>query len=871
VASRILLIDGNSLIHRAYHALPSLSSASGQPTNAAFGFLQMILALLETEQPGVAVVCLDAPGPTFRHLQYDQYKAHRAETEPDLIAQFEIIHELCDALGLTTTQLPGWEADDIIGALATRAAADERDVLIVSSDRDELQLIGPHVQLLAPIKGMSQTKTYDDAVVLEEYGVPPSAIADLKGLAGDSSDNIPGVPKVGPKTARDLLQQFGSVEALYADLSRVEKPALRERLAEFEEQARLSRHLATIATDAPVEPSLLERPWPGLDVPRLRKLMGELGFLSLLSRLPAVEDSRPAEVAASPESLEDACAQARGAKVVGVAVVGEGGGAVTVALGLPDDRAISTHLAPEAATGGLFADAPATAIPDCLRNLLADPAVPKVGHDLKGQAALLQPLGLNVEGFGFDTDVAAYLIAPHRSDRDLPALMAQHFGEALPPDEEPARRASAAARGVLRLRPALTEQLEQVGARGLFDDMEMPLAVILRDMERTGIAVDLERLDEIGDRLGGMMLAVSQRAYHLGGGEFNLESPKQIAEVLFERLQLPRGKRTKTGWSTNADVLEELAPDHEIVALILQHREYAKLRSTYVEALKRLISPDDGRVHTTFEQTVTATGRLSSRNPNLQNIPIRTDGGREIRSCFVAQGTGNVLLAADYSQIELRIMAHFSQDQSLLEAFRSGQDIHARTASEIFGMPLDAVTADMRRAAKTINYAVIYGMGAQALARQLSIKRTDAQKFIDEYFAHLPGVREYMTGTVERARTEGFVATLFGRRRPMPDLLSSDPRTRAYAERAAANAPLQGTAADIIKIAMVQLAERLAPWPACRLLLQVHDELVFEIPEDIVPQVAPVVREVMCGAANLDVPLEVEPKAGPNWRDMEPV
>jgi DNA polymerase-1 len=504
-----------------------------------------------------------------------------------------------------------------------------------------------------------------------------------------------------------------------------------------------------------------------------------------------------------------------------------------------------------------------------LRKLLADRVVSKVGHDLKGQARLLHPLGLTVEGFGFDTDVAAYLIAPHRSDRDLPALMAQHFGESLP--EEPARRAAAAARAVLRLRPILTEQLQAIGERDLFDQVEMPLAAILGHMERTGIAVDLARLDEIGDRLNGMMLAVSQRAYHLAGTEFNLDSPKQVAQVLFERLQLPRGRRTKTGWSTNADVLEELAPDHEIVALILQYREYAKLRSTYVEALRRLVSPIDGRVHTTFEQTVTATGRLSSRNPNLQNIPIRTDAGREIRSCFVAQGDGNVLLSADYSQIELRIMAHFSQEPRLLEAFRSGQDIHARTASEVFGVPLDAVTADMRRTAKTINYAVIYGMGAQALARQLGVKRTQAQEFIDRYFARLPGVREFLTQTVERAKANGFVTTLFGRRRPMPDLHASDPRTRAYAERAAANAPLQGTAADIIKIAMVRLAERLASWPTCRLLLQVHDELVFELPEDLVPQVAPVVREVMCGAARLDVPLEVEPKAGPNWRDMEPV
>lgn len=880
MASKILLIDGNSLIHRVYHALPPLTTSSGQPTNAAFGFVQMLLALLEAEQPDVAILALDAPGPTFRHELDPEYKANRAEMEEDLAAQLGVIRELAEALGLAITDLPGYEADDIIGTLATRARERGDEVLVVSGDRDLAQLVAPGVRVLATIKGITQTKLYDEAAVREEYGVDPPALADLKGLAGDSSDNIPGVPGIGPKKAAALLAQFGTVEELYARLDETPGEKLRALLAEHEQVARLSRWLAQIDRSAPVDEALLEAPRPRPELRRLRMALGGLESLSLLGRLPPGPTSGETTLAEDERAVEELCARAREAAEVGLALALDGETAVGLALAPDEEHAAYMPLPARGEEGGLFTDVQAAPIPDCLRALLEDPTVGKAGHNLKDAARALDAAGVSLQGFAFDTAVADYLVAPHRGEQSLELLVAQHFGESVVvPDASddgglPGRVLSvgAEARAALRLRAPLTERLEAAGALRLFTDMEMPLVAILRDMEAAGIAVDRHRLDEIGDQLSGLMIATAHRAYALAGGEFNLESPKQVAEVLFERLKLPRGRKTKTGWSTSAEVLEELAADHEIVALILQHREYAKLKSTYVDALVRLASPRDGRVHTTFEQTVVATGRLSSRNPNLQNIPVRTDWGRRIRSCFVAGNADSVLLAADYSQIELRILAHMSRDESLLRAFREGRDIHTATAAAIFDVPIERVGPDMRRMAKTVNYAIIYGMGSVALARQLGIKRPEAQRFIDGYFARLPQVKAYMEQTVARAREDGYVETLFGRRRPTPDLRSRDQRTVAYGERAAANAPLQGSAADIIKVAMVRLARELpARAPTCRMLLQVHDELVFELPRQDVEQAAAVTREVMESAAELQVPLVVDVKAGANWRDMEPL
>jgi DNA polymerase-1 len=879
MASRIVLIDGNSLIHRAYHALPPLTTASGQPTNAAFGFVQMVLLLLQSEQPDVAVLALDTPGPTFRDNLYGEYKAHRPPMEEALVSQLGIIRELAEAMGLRCVELPGYEADDIIGTLAREGSEAGRDVLVVSGDRDVLQLVNDHTRVMATLRGIRDTKTYDPAAVREEYGLPPAAIADLKGLAGDTSDNIPGVPKVGPKTATDLLIRFGTVEELYAQLEAVDKPTLRERLREHEALARLSKELATIDTRAPLPADLLAETWPGLDVELLRRMLGSLEFTSLLDRLPAAISQPPrAEVAVTPEAIAALCRRAIEAGHVGVAVVVEGDQAAGVALAVGTGQMAYCEVASAPEAVGLFACTEPTA-PSCVVELLASTTVQKVGHDLKGAARALAGRELALDGFGFDTAVAQYLIAPHRGDPGVAALAAQYLGESLAAapgeSEQPlsaaAAQAAATAEAVLRLQDPLTEQLAALEQRRLFEQVEMPLTHVLRDMERVGIGVDCGKLDEIGDKLAGLMLEHSERVFKLAGERFNLDSPKQLAQVLFEKLALPRGRRTKTGWSTDADVLEELAVEHDVVARVLEYRESAKLKSTYVDGLSRLVGPD-GRVRTTFEQTVAATGRLSSRNPNLQNIPIRTEWGREIRSCFVAQGPGRVLLSADYSQIELRIMAHLSREESLLESFRAGEDIHRRTAAAIFGLSPEAVGSDQRRVAKTVNYAVTYGMGATALARQLGVPRAQAQQFIESYFRSLPRVKQYLEDVVTTARDQGWVGTLLGRRRPVPDVRSGNPGARAYAERAAANTPLQGSAADIIKVAMVELARRLpGVSPASRLLLQVHDELVLELHETDVAVVAGLVREVMQDAVVLDVPLVVEPKVGVNWRDMQAV
>ncbi len=880
VASTILLVDGHSLIHRAFNAVRPLTTSSGQPTNAAYGFVQMLLLLLQTERPDVAILALDSPGPTFRHDMYDQYKANRPPMDEDLVAQLDVIRELAEAMGFVLVETPGYEADDIIGTLCRVSGENGDRTLVVSGDRDLLQLVDESTLVLRNLRGVTDIKRYDAAAVEEEFGVPPSAFVEMKALEGDKSDNIPGVPKVGPKTAADLVNRFGTVEELLQSLERVDNAKLRERLAAHVDDIRLSKQLAAIDRFAPVDAGLLARRWEGLDSSRLRGLLSSLEFASLLDRLPPeVAQDTTFVLARSAEEVGEVCGLARQAGEVGIAIALGPDGPTGLALAASETSACFVPVPPRPLSGGLFGGGEAPDWPADLVRLLGDESIAKIGHGLKDQARALLLPGLELKGYGFDTSIAAYLIAPHRSEQDVASLVAVEFGQSLPPAEGPgegelsgaALHACAEAAAVVGLAAPLREQLEQIGEWALFEEMEMPLAVILGQMEAAGIAVDAERLDEIGDKLQGMILQLEKRIHAAAGVEFNISSPKQVGEVLFDKLGLPGGKKTKTGWSTAAGVLDDLAVEHEVPRLILEHREYSKLKSTYVDGLVKLVD-EDGRIRTTFEQTVAATGRLSSRNPNLQNIPVRTEWGREIRSCFVAGGDKRVLLAADYSQIELRILAHMSRDPNLLEAFGAGEDIHKRTAATIFGVGLEAVDADMRRAAKTVNYAVMYGMGATALGKQLGIQRAAAQEFIDNYFRALPAVKAFFEGMVEQVRRDGYVSTLQGRRRPIPDIQSKNQGIAAYAERAAMNAPLQGTAADIIKVAMVRLAPRLAQEaPGCTMLLQVHDELVFEVARDGLSQAISLVREVMQGAETLDVPLVVDCKVGVNWRDLEPV
>lgn len=881
MSNKLVLIDGNSLVHRAYHALPPLTNSAGQPTNAVYGFVQMILPMLESEQPEQVVVAFDAPGPTFRHEMTPTYKATRGEMDVELRAQMELTRELVDALGLTRLEMSGVEADDLIGTLARRGHAQGREVLIISGDRDLVQLVEPGITVMATLKGMSDVKLYDEAAVREQYGIGPELIPELKALAGDPSDNIPGIAGIGPVGAAKLLQQFGGIIELYDRLDEVKQESMRRKLETGREAALLGRQLARIMVDVPLEITEEEMRWEGPHAAEARRLFARLEFGNLLERTGHWGYDWEGEIRLADEAALGAlCERAR--KV--------GHLTVAPAAGPKDERALALAVEPAEALLWVLPDGPVhtaqpaglfdeeqPGLPQCLREVLEDGSLPKWGVRLKDVSRTLWEQEAYLDGCAFDAEIADYLLAPQRSDHSIMLLAAAELGWWVPQKDEDLPgdlpvwqvRPAVEAMAVERLRQAFLERLGEQDLLSIFDEVEMPLVGVLAEMERAGIAVDVGRLQELDGQLEEQLAAMTKQIYGLAGCEFNIDSPKQVGEVLFGKLCLAKGKKTKTGWSTSAAVLDELAAEHEVVATILAYRELAKLRSTYVVALLREVNEGTQRVHTTFEQTVAATGRLSSRAPNLQNIPIKTEAGRQIRSCFIAD-PGNVLIKADYSQIELRLLAHFCGDENLVTAFRQAQDVHRRTAAMIYHVEPEDVTGDMRRVAKTVNFAVLYGMGSLALSKELGISRPEAQEFIEQYFEALASVKEFMDHTIQQARADGYVTTLLGRRRPMPELHSPDRQAAAYAERAAANTPLQGSAADIVKVAMVRLAKLLPErFPQATLLLQVHDELVLEAPVQQASQVAETVREVMEHVVELDVPLTVETAWGQNWRDVE--
>jgi len=876
VPEKLLLIDGHNLFHRAFHALPPLSTSDGQPTNAIYGFVQMVLSLLEQEEPDYAVVAVDLPGPTFRAEMYSDYKAHRPPMDEALVAQISLLDESIGALGLRRVGLPGFEADDVMGTLAKVASNAGTEVVVVSGDRDMLQLVRPGVTVIASMSGIKDTKQYDEAAVTEEFGITPAQIVDLKALSGDKSDNIPGVPGIGDKGAKVILEQAGSLEEALAIVEELKPPRMGKLLAEGRDVARLSHELATIRIDAPIEVSLEDCRWSGPAYDALRALATELEFTKLLVRLPGAAGSTPtieAQVVANEAQMAEVAAAIVKAGSVCMAVGGD-----TLALAVDEDTVWELQLGNGEDTEGTLFDDPVESAPSLgpIAEVLADEAIAKRGADLKSTIRHLAGFGVQVRGAEFDPEIASYLLTPNRRDHSISLLANERLGIALPEatgedgSDQSATRAAAEAVAVAQVREPMLTAMQEAGVAELFSGMEMPLVEVLAAMESVGIALDVDKLAGLGEELDALLADLQAEVYELAGREFNIGSPKQLGEVLFDDLGLPKGRRTKTGWSTNAAVLDELADESEVVSKVLQWREYAKLKSTYVDGLARELNRETGRVHTTFEQTVAATGRLSSRNPNLQNIPIRTEWGRRIRSCFVVGDEANVLLAADYSQIELRILAHISGDPQLVEAFRAGEDIHTRTASAIFDVTPGEVTKQMRSRAKTVNFAVLYGQGSGALAKQLGINRKEASQFIANYFERLGGVREYIDGITATARDQLFVKTLLDRKRPIADINSPNGQTRAYAERTAVNTPIQGTAADIIKVAMNRLAPVLAEAsPASAVLLQVHDELVLEVPEDEIEKVGRLVKEVMEGALELDVPLTVDVAAGKNWRDME--
>ena len=845
MSERFFVLDGPGYLYRAYHALPFLSTSKGQPCHAVLGMSTMVWKLLREESPDYFMVAWDPPGPTFREERFAAYKATRPRMPDDLRSQIPYVKALFEALRLPLVEVPGFEADDVLGSLVARTQELPLELVLVSSDKDMLQLVGPRVRVLSP-GPRGERVLLDEGQVREKWGVEPAQIPDLLALMGDSIDNIPGVPGVGQKTAVKLIGQFGSVERLYDNLTLV-PGKLRETLAANRKQALLSRELATVRASVPLSEDLSTFRRQEPDWERLRALWSELELHTLLRQLPeeasaAILDDEPA--LASPEALADYLARMPAGEALAVDWVGQGGP--------PEPEVTALGLFHPAAGGARLALA---GVPDLGGRAL-------IGHDLKPVLEWWLARGAAPPSIE-DTAVAAYLLNPARTNYRLEEVCAEIAGEG-----PGLARPGARAQWVWRLWEGERPALETAGLRAVYEEIERPLVPVLAAMERHGIRVDPDRLIEFSRELERSLDALTREIHVLAGEEFNLSSPKQLAVILFEKLKLPPVRKTKTGYSTDADVLEHLALGHPLPARLIEHRTLAKLKSTYADALPTLINARTGRIHTSFNQLVAATGRLSSSNPNLQNIPIRTELGRRIRAAFVPE-PGWRFVAADYSQIELRILAHVSGEESLVEAFRRGEDIHRRTASEVFGVPLDAVTSEQRDVAKTTNFSVIYGVTAFGLSRGLAISQKEAQEFLDRFFTRHPKVKAYLERTVVEGRERGWVATLTGRRRYLPELRSGNPNLRGFAERMATNAPIQGTAADLIKIAMVRLHRALGERGLrSRMLLQVHDELLFEAPEDEVLPLEALAAELMESSMTLAVPLKVDIKAGTDWAQV---
>jgi DNA polymerase-1 len=869
VPPKVLLVDANGLVYRAFFALPYFTTHDGQPTNAVYGFTTMLLKVLDEEAPDYVAVAFDRPGPTFRHEAYAEYKAQRPKMPDDLRPQVLLAHEVVEALRMPVFEIAGFEADDVIGTIARRAEEKGSEVLIVTGDLDALQLVSPQVRVMVTSRGISETTIYDEAAVHKRFGIAPSQIPDLKSLKGDPTDNIPGVPGVGEKTAARLLADYPSVEVLLDALDRLRDARLQEKLVKHRDQVLQSKRLSTIdtAVDFPIDFESLRRRPPDLE--QVRSLFTRLEFKSLLERIDVTPPQPQSRGIYRTISVEDLGGFLSGASQLALAPVFEDGHPLQARL-----RGIALALGPgEAAYVAL-----PTGVPRLLAALFEREDLPKLSQDVKRDRLLLEGAGVAPRGFVFDVSLASYLLDPGKRTHTLESAAWEHLGwrlggpagtTDLDLGARPEERAAEEADLIVRLRDVLEARLREREVERLYREIELPLAEVLARMERVGVAIDVHALASLSATLRARLDALTQEIYRLAGTEFNIGSPKQLAFVLFEKLQLPTLKRTKTGFSTDAEVLEQLAPQHEVVARILDHRELSKLLSTYVDVLPGLADPRTGRLHTTFNQTVGSTGRVITTDPNLQNIPIRTEVGQQIRRAVVPGRPGAVLLSADYSQIELRVLAHITRDPGLLEAFQRGDDIHTVTASEVFGVPAAGVTPEMRRRAKAFNYGIAYGISDFGLAAQLSIGRAEAQAFMDTYFSRYPRVADYMRTVVEQARRQGYVTTLLGRRRYLPDILSRNRVIREAAERIAINAPIQGTAADIIKIAMIRIyTDVVSQLSGIEMILQIHDELLFELSPEAIPRVAPIIRDRMEQAFPLAAPLSVRLAAGPNWQDL---
>lgn len=890
-SSHLYLMDGTSYIYRAFFAIrQALSNSKGLPTNAIYGFTNMLSKFLREEQPDYLAIAFDPKGPTVRHEAFAEYKAHRPAMPSDLALQIPYIFELVRAYNIPLLLEEGYEADDVLGSVAKEAERRGFAVTIVSGDKDMLQLVSPQVRVLDTMKD----KVFQEKEVWEKFGVKPVRVVDVLGLMGDSSDNIPGVPGIGQKTAAQLINQFDNLENLFAHLNQVDRKKLRDSLHQHRESALLSKRLATIVTDLHLPMDLEQFGVGEPDKSALFALFKELEFSSLLKSVSAAPPPPPTscyQAILEEEEFRGLLLRLREAKAFALEVETSSQDPVSaevvgVAVCLEEKEAYYIPLAHE--YSGISPQLPRKEILFALKPVLEDEKVGKYIHEARAAMAGLASEGIHLDRVTFDTMIASYLLNPSRHSHDLEGLSLEHLGSRLlsrrdamgsgakaplsfqPMEIQRATQvACQEAEFTLRLTRKLAPMLKELELEQLFSQVELPLIGVLADMERHGVKVDGEFLGEMSKELEVKLEGLMVQITSLAGTDFNINSPKQLAEVLFDKLGLKPIRRNKTGYSTDVAVLEELALHHDLPALVLSYRQLAKLKSTYVDALPALVHPRTGRTHTSFNQAVTATGRLSSSNPNLQNIPTRTSLGREIRRAFIAEPS-HLLLSADYSQIELRILAHLSEDELLLEAFSKGEDVHCKTAAEVFGVRPEAVTHEMRRAAKTVNFGIIYGLSPYGLARDLNISQQEARKIIEGYFSRYRGVREFLDRTIQEAHQWGYVTTLCRRRRYLPDLRSRNRNVREFAERTAINTPIQGAAADLIKLAMLRIHRDLSQRGLLsRMTLQVHDELLFEVPRSEVQEMVALVREGMEGVMKLKVPLVVDISLGPNWGEME--
>ena len=870
---RLMILDGSSLMFRAFYALPLLTSPQGEYTNAVHGFSNMLFKILKEYKPHRMVVAFDKSRHTFRTELYADYKGTRTKTPEELSSQVPILRDFLDAWGISFIEIDNYEADDIIGTISSRAAeTGEYETLIVTGDRDAFQLIRPDVQVLYTKKGISEIGVFDESAFRATYGFEPIRLVDLKGLMGDSSDNIPGVPGIGEKTAKKLLIEYGSLEGVYAHLEEISGKKVKERLMENKIQAELSKRLATIDCQAPVsfEPELYAitpdkeqffRFCDRYGMTNARKIFDTFFAESAGSIPTEAASSLPIEDLDTAKKAEDFCSVVRGAEKRTVSFVG------IYERKPPHRRMVGTAVA----SGGRVAFCPADSSGwKAVWELLNDPSISRTTYDLK---SFYHAGGSSTEGEGlFDVALAGYLLNASMGQASVEKLRTIWLPDEPPVNEKamPRERTAAEAKILEKLSVRLRECLEELNIFSLYSDMELPLVEVLVSMERTGVFLNRAKLESQREAAGRKLTVLESEIYKLAGHSFNVNSPKQLATVLFEELGLPAVKKTKSGFSTNAEVLESLRQEHSIIEKILEYRRWTKLKSTYLDAMAELIDDETGRVHTSFNQMVTATGRLSSSDPNLQNIPVRTEEGKAIRSIFEPGEGYDTLMSADYSQIELRILAHLSKDVNFVGSFTRGEDIHARTAAEVFGVPMDQVTPILRRHAKAVNFGIVYGISDFGLSNGLGISRKDAAKYIGDYFGKYVGVKAFMDEMVQKAHKDGFVTTMFGRRRELPTIRSKNYVQRSLAERMAMNTPIQGTAADIIKLAMIEVYRRLRNGGfKSRMLLQVHDELVLEVKENESEAVSALLTDAMENAVKLSVPLTIDIHCGKDWAEAK--